>query len=334
MFKFKKTPVDVLAIGDLVTDAFIKIKEARVEEHPEHSYSELCLRFGDKVPYESVEVVRAVGNAANAAVSASRLGLNSGLNAIVGDDHEGKLCLTTLESNNVNIDYMGVDKTLPTNYHYVLWYGVERTILIKHSPFERHLPKNMVSPKWIYFSSLGANTEAFHHEIAGWLKEHPETKLAFQPGTFQIKLGLEHLKDIYEHTDIFFCNTDEARRILGNEETDVKKLMDMVNALGPKIVVITDGIAGAYARDIDGKHYFMPVYPHVPFERTGAGDAFSSTVMSAIALGKDLKEALTWAPINAMSVTQKVGAQAGLLSREKLEEFLLKAPADYKLKEI
>jgi hypothetical protein len=47
-------------------------------------------------------------------------------------------------------------------------------------------------------------------------------------------------------------------------------------------------------------------------------------------LGKTPLEAFTWGPINSMSVVQEIGAQKGLLSREKLEEYLSKAPADYK----
>ena len=78
----------------------------------------------------------------------------------------------------------------------------------------------------------------------------------------------------------------------------------------------------------------MPVYPHTPLERAGAGDAFASTLVSSLTLGKTLGEALTWAPINSMSVTQHVGAQKGLLTLEKLEEYLAKAPEDYVLKKI
>jgi len=70
--------IDFLAIGDITTDAFIKLKDAHVHkgiDNPESS--ELCIRFGDKVPYESVDVIRAVGNSPNAAVAAARLGLSS-----------------------------------------------------------------------------------------------------------------------------------------------------------------------------------------------------------------------------------------------------------------
>jgi len=326
--------IDILAIGDIVVDDFIRLKDAEATCDLDQENCKISLRFGDKVPYEFHEIVYAVGNSANAAVSASRLGLKSALSSFIGNDDYGIACKKSLTDNNVSLNYIETDPKLPTNYHYVLWYGPERTILVNHAPFERHLPKDMEAPKWIYLTSLGENTEGFHHEISSWLKDHPETKLAFQPGTFQMKLGKDKLKDIYARSDVFFCNIDEAQRILGIKELDPKILMDALYNLGPKIIVMTDGIKGAYAREENGDMLFMPIYPHEPVERTGAGDAFASTITSALAMGKTLEESLMWAPINAMSVTQEIGAQKGLISKEKIEEYLQKAPEDYKIKKI
>ena len=61
---------------------------------------------------------------------------------------------------------------------------------------------------------------------------------------------------------------------------------------------------------------------------------FSSTVLAAIILGKTLPEALAWGGVNAMAVVQEIGAHTGLLSREKLEEYLQNAPEGYKAKKI
>ncbi len=325
---------DFLSIGDIVVDDFIRLKDAEATCDLDQENCKLCVRFGDKVPFEFHEIVYAVGNGANAAVSAARLGISSATAGFLGADENGEACKKALTENGVSLEHVDTDPKLPTNYHYVLWYGPERTILIKHAPFERHVPKDLPAPKWVYLTSLGENTEAFHHEFSAWLSAHPETKLAFQPGTFQMKLGREKLKDIYAQSEIFFCNFEEAQRILGNTETDFKKQMDALHALGPKMIVMTDGMKGAYAREEDGTCWFMPIYPHVPFERTGAGDAFSSTVTVALLMGKTLPEALLWAPINSMSVVQQIGAQKGLLSKEKIEEFLAKAPADYKPRKI
>ena len=286
------------------------------------------------MPYEFVEIVRAVGNSPNAAVSASRLGLASGVITNMGNDLNGKECLETLKKEKVNADFVKIHKGKETNYHYVLWYEEERTILIKHQEYDYKFP-DIQPPKWMYLSSLAENSLPYHHEVAGWLKKHPETKLAFQPGTFQIKLGSRQLADIYSVSDLFFCNVGEAKRILKTSERDIKKLLKGINDLGPKTVVITDGPNGAYA--YDGKNsWYMPMYPDPkpPFERTGAGDAFSSTFTAAMALGFDIPTALAWGPVNSMSVVQKIGAQKGLLSRKGLEKYLKSVPTDYKPKKL
>ena len=324
---------DFIGIGDIVTDAFIKLKEAEVKDGADGN-KKICMNFGDKIPYEDVFVVPAVGNSTNACVSASRLGLKSALITNVGKDYQGKECLDVLKKEKVDTKFIKIYKDKKTNYHYVLLFGAERTILIKHEDFPYIFPE-IGEPKWIYLSSLGANSLDFHSEIEKYLDKHPNVKLAFQPGTYQMKFGAKALAGIYKRATIFTCNKEESQRVLETSESDIKKLLMGIRNLGPKIVAITDGKEGAYLAYED-KYYFMPIYPDIapPINRTGAGDAFSSTFTIAIMLGKTPKEALMWGPINSMSVTQQIGARAGLLSREKLEEFLKNAPADYKPREI
>lgn len=323
---------DFIAIGDMVTDAFIRLEEPSAHVDIDQNIKEICLRFGEKVPYKEVIVIPAVGNSANAAVSAARLGLKSALVSNIGDDYFGKECLAALKAEHVGTEYVTTHKDEKTNYHYVLWLGAERTILVKHEEYNYELP-DIDSPKWIYLSSLASNSLPFHGLIERFLANHPETKFAFQPGTYQIKFGKEAMGYFYKRADVFFCNKEESQRILETKEEDIKKLLAVMRKLGPKIVVITDGIKGAYSYD-GSDMFFMRPYPDQkpPLNRTGAGDAFSSTFVAALALGKDVRVALRWGPINSMSVVQQVGARAGLLTREILEGYLASAPADYEPK--
>lgn len=322
--------IDFLAIGDIVTDAFIELQDAWIETDNPEKNKELCMKFGDKLPYKKVDVVAAVGNSPNAAVSAHRLGLKTALLTDVGDDFFGNEQIQTLKSNGIDTQFVTQHKGLASNYHYVLRFGPERTILVKHTDFPYKFPKIEPAPRFIYLSSLGENSLPYHGEIARYLKEHPETKLAFQPGTFQMKLGKDTLKDLYELSYLFFCNKEEAQKILVTKESDIKNLLKMMRDIGPKIVIITDGPNGSYV--YDGQEYwFIPMYPDPapPVDRTGAGDSFSSTFTSAIALGKKIPEALSWGPINSMSVVQHVGAQKGLLHKDKLDLFLRDAPKSF-----
>jgi sugar/nucleoside kinase (ribokinase family) len=322
-------PLDFLAIGDIVIEPFIRLKDAEVYE--KSGQEMLGMRFGDKIPYESSTPMPAVGNASNAAVAAARLGLSSALRSYLGNDAHGKECMERLEEEHVQTEYMVIDPKRPTNHHYVLWFGNERTILVKHEEYDYEVPTLGVPPKWLYLSSLADHSLPYHHEIAHMLELYPDVKLAFQPGTFQMSLGVEALKPIYERTDFFVVNVEEAGRILKTpEERDIKILIKGLADLGPKMIAITDGTNGAYA--FDGSRYLrVPMYPDTrgPFERTGAGDAFTSSIVSALALGEPFEKALLWGPINSMSVVQDVGAQRGLLTREALQGYLDSAPAEY-----
>lgn len=320
---------DFVALGDIVTDAFIKLKDAK--ELVDHGERELCVRFGDKVPYEEVTEILAVGNAANAAVAAHRIGLSSAFITWTGDDRNGLACAEQLKTQGVSDEYVTIEKGKKSNYHYVLMYGAERTILIKHESYNYHLPANFEPPKYLYFSSISETAKDFHHEVATYVKAHPETKLVFQPGTFQIKLGAEELKDVYAVTEIFFCNKEEAQTILKSQETDIKKLMEALRGLGPKVVVVTDGPNGSNILDESGA-WHVPMYPDPapPVSRTGAGDATASTTVSFIELGMPAGEALLRGVINAASVVQGVGAQTKLLTKAEIEDWYAKRPVDFK----
>jgi sugar/nucleoside kinase (ribokinase family) len=95
----KNSKIDFLAIGDIVIDAFIKLKDAEVVGEPDTKNYKICMPFGEKIPFDDVYVINAVGNASNAAVSAARLGLATSFVTNIGDDQEGRDCLATLEKN-------------------------------------------------------------------------------------------------------------------------------------------------------------------------------------------------------------------------------------------
>lgn len=324
---------DVISVGDIVTDDFIELIEK--EEHPysnEHG-KWLAIPFGTKIPFDHHEVVPAVGNASNAAVAFARLSLNSSFATNIGGDQEGRDMLAVLQREGVDHRFVKVNPNNKSNYHFVLRFGAERTILIKHEEYDYHWPhfRPAEIPKWIYFSSISEHAIPYHDQVSDWLDQNPDVKLAFQPGTFQMEAGAERLKRIYQRSEILILNREEAVVVGGGNHADVHDLINKLHALGPKIVVVTDGSDGAYASD-GHTSFKMPIYPDIapPTDRTGAGDAFASTFVAALIKGNNIEGALQWAPINSMSVCQKVGAQAGLLKEPELEHYLRSAPDWYK----
>ena len=321
---------DFVSFGDITTDAFIKLKDASVNCDINHEHCMLCVKFGQKIPYESVTEVRAVGNGPNAAVSVHRLGLSSAPVTDIGDDRNGVDCIETLKKQGVSTEFVRVHPGKTTNYHYVLQYEAERTILVKHEAYDYKMPVFAEPPAWFYLTSLPLGSLEYQLQIAKYAKENG-AKLALQPGTFQLGLGKEKLAPVYQTSEIVFCNKEEAQQILGTDEHDMKSLLAGIRALGPKIAVITDGPKGSSIMDDNGA-WSMPMYPDPapPKNRTGAGDATASTTVAYILKGLEPKEALLRGLVNAASVVQGIGAQAKLLSKEEIEEWYAKRPADFK----
>jgi sugar/nucleoside kinase (ribokinase family) len=324
---------DVISVGDVVTDAFIKLLDDQAKTYQDDQGNWLAMLYATKLPFDHAEVIEGVGNASNAAVAFARLGLATSFVSNVGGDQYGRDIIVALGKNGVDTRFIRINPDKKSNYHYVLWYKEERTILIKHEAYDYHwphLPQSEI-PKWLYFSSVSQHALEFHDQVAGWLEANPDVKLAFQPGTFQMEAGAQRLARLYRRTEVLILNREEAVTVGGGNHDDVHDLLNHLHELGPKIVVITDGPEGAYASDGPNR-YKMPLYPDIapPFERTGAGDAFSSTLVAALIKGNTIEGALQWAPINSMSVVQKVGAQAGLLNERQLDEYLRKAPDWYK----
>jgi len=332
-----KKKLDVLSVGDVVTDAFIDLIDKYEYVEQTDKGPMLNIPLGTKIPYDHAQVIAGVGNAPNAAVAFARLGLESGLVSNVGADDWGREIISALKANNIDTRFVHTNTGKVSNYHYVLWYKDERTILIKHETYDYEWPKFRPSdvPRWIYFSSISDNAIEYHDEMADWLDENPEVKLAFQPGTFQMQAGVERLKRLYQRAEVVALNREEATDVFKANHDDIHDQLNKMHEAGIKIALVTDGPNGAYASD-GNKRWSMPLYPDPapPLERTGAGDAFASTFTAALMKGADVPSALLWAPINSMNVVQHVGAQEGLLTEDQVDYFLRNAPKDYFPKEM
>lgn len=322
----------VLAVGDIITDAFIKLDENYAQSYTdEHGYKRLAFELGAKLPYDSVEIIEAVECSPNAAVSMARLGLDASLMAWLGDDGPGKDMVSYLKSQNVDTSELAVEAGKKSNYHYVLRYGADRTKLQRFEDYSYKWRAPTETPDWLYLGVLGEKTWPLHEAILKYLNENPEVKLAFQPGMYHLMWGAEKLAEFYRRAAVVILNREEAVTVTNGNHDDIHDLLNKMHELGIKVAVITDGPDGAFASD-GQQRLKMPLYPDPapPLDRTGAGDAFASTFVAELALGNNVEGALQLAPINSMSVCQKVGAQTGLLSCAELEGYLRKAPDWYK----
>jgi ribokinase len=321
---------DIVSIGDTTIDAFIELHEASVHCNLNHVDCQLCISYANKVPFDNLTILPACGNSANNAIGSSRLGMKNAFIGAVGDDTNGRDILAELKKEKVNTSLVAINKGVPTNFHFVLVFRGERTILIKHQKFNYKLPGDL-STKWIYFSSMAEGTDKFHKEVESFLQKHKEVKLAFNPGTFQMRMGLKKLGGIYKRTEILFLNREEAQLVTQKTTRDIRTLAQAMHKLGAKIAVITDGRAGAYASD--GKTiWFLDHFPGPLIEATGAGDAFGTGFTAAIFHNKTVPEAMAWGAVNGGNVALHVGPHKGLQRKSEMESWIRKHPK-FKAKE-
>ena len=343
--KFFDNEYDIVTIGDIAVDAFIKIDQARESINPITGNRELGLIFGGKIPYEFSEEVFAVGNSGNASVACARLGLKTAIISNVGNDIYGKRSIDKLERERVDTKFVKTNSQKKTNYHYILWYKDDRTILTKHEEYTYNLPET-INTKWLYLSSLSEHSSEIHKDIEIFLEKNKNVKLIFQPGTFQLKMGKENLKNIYSRTELFLFNLEEAETITGvikvkksldvkERNVNIKRILLEIISLGVKIPVVTDGPNGSYII-IDGELYRMPIYNDLkkPVERNGAGDAFSATFSACYMKGMGMEDCMKWASINSMNVCQFIGSHKGLLKKEQILKLLERAPKGWGLNKL
>ncbi len=319
--------LEFLSIGDTSHNVYLEMTDetAHIVCKKDDENCQLCFSWADKIPVKHLYDTSASGNSANAAVSFARLGHSSALYAHVGGDEEGQRSIRTLKGENINTDYIVADADKITNFSTVLMMHGERSILVYHEHRHYVFPKAEPSV-WTYLSSMGEGSASIFPDIIRYVQE-TGSKLCYQPGTFQLKMGIEPTRELLKNTHIFMVNKEEAELYLNREPTDdFRSLLDGVRELGPHIALITDGRKGAYVSD--GMQYiFLGIIEEAPRnEATGAGDSFSSAFTAALQHGKSLGEAMLWGQAQASSVIQKVGPQAGLLSQAELEAILAKYP--------
>ncbi len=313
---------DVIAVGDTTIDMFLRISEGTVQCSLDEEACKLVLDYGGKVPVDSTERIIGVGNAANNVMGITKLGLKGAIYTHVGDDDCGKDMVAKFAREGVPTDYIVYDQGKKTNYSTVIDYQGDRTILVYHADRTYKLPR-FKKPKWIYFSSIMGNHDELNAELVSYIKKK-KVKLAFNPGTHQMRLGVKKLASVLSVTDILFVNKEEGERLVGKKKT-IPGLLRALARKGPKTVVVTNGRKGSHCLH-DGNIYNAGLLESTVVERTGCGDAYASGFLAATIKGLGPEDAMKWGSANAASVVEHVGSQRGLLTASQLTRTLAEHP--------
>lgn len=309
---------DLISIGDATIDNFVQILDAEVKCNLDKSKCVLCVEYGSKIAVERL-IHTVGGNAVHSAIGAARLKLKTAIYVNIGDDPSGKQILEKLKEEEVDTKYVKVIEGMESNLSTILTFKGERTIFAYHQDWKYQLP-DLEATKWVYFTSMSQSFTQSNllNELSLYL-QRTGAKLLYNPGTYQIQEGVKKYPKLLSLTEVFVVNKEEAEKILGGSE--IKKLLIKIVDLGPKMVVITDGSNGSFGFD-GGKFYHLGVFPANLVEKTGAGDAFATGVLTGLFYGQDLTEAMRWGAANSAAVVERVGPSFGLLIYDQMQEKL------------
>lgn len=320
-----KYPYEIVTVGETTIDAFMTIDDpSGYRLDAEHH--DVCIRPGAKINVDHYDFFMG-GNATNVAVGLSRLGYKVGLCSEIGDDELSIKIRNSLVKEN--LERLLVKQTPgASSFSVIINAGGDRTVFVQDVEREHDFHLDDVTTPFVFLTSMGNQWKEPYLKILKFVEENNAT-LAFNPGGHQLREGKEIIRGVLEKTTILFVNKEEAEMILLDKQTEqrdrahIENLLKQLQALGTKKIIITDGKNGSYGIDEDGEAHWLAIDGGKAVERTGAGDSYASGFIGATLAGLSFEKAMEWGAHNSTAVVSKVGAQAGLLTREEIENFTL-----------
>lgn len=263
------------------------------------------------------------GGATNAAVTFARQGLKASYIGKLGHDPAGAEIVRVLRRENVATDKIVYDTKLSTGYSSILISpNGERAILTyrgaSHELLSKEIAIRNLEADWFYLSTLNGN-----FDLLTKLLKHANThgiKVAFDPGHGELSQP-KKFRALLPLITVLKANAEELHQIFGGN--NLRETVVAANGICP-YVVGTNGAAGAYAV-FEGRMYQVGQFQKVKVvDRTGAGDAFGSGFVAALAIGLPIEDALTLGSANATSVVTKIGAKPGILTTHRIRRMKVK----------
>ncbi len=316
----------ICTVGSATQDIFILTEGAetmhlQLKNGPR---SFLLFEQGTKIDVPSIHYAIG-GGATNTAVGFSRIGHQAEAYFCVGNDPAGQTVQQQMVKESVSIEHVAkLEGTTGTSFiipsieknHVVFAHrGVNQQLSTKNFPL--HLFQKL---DYIYACPLSGAGKDLLLFLALEAKKHT-IPLVANPGMSQIGHEPEAFLAQLPSIDYLILNAYEAASLL-QAEHNPQAIPDHAQALlkkGPSIVVITNGAEGVYVATKSGL-YFHPSVHTKPVSGLGAGDAFGSGFIGALALKKTLEEAIIFGILNATSVIEHLDAQEGLLTLDELEK--------------
>lgn len=252
------------------------------------------------------------GKGANQAVAAARLGANVTMIGCVGDDSFGNTLIEHLTHQGIHTENVECVAHTSTGIASITLSDSDNSIIVVPGA-NNHVTSEMVNRNEAIIAN--SNMLLLQLEIplesvirAAKLAKKHNVKVILNPAPIQMLPN-----ELFELVDYLTPNEHEQELLfasLNDAEQEILKQKCIVTKGSKGVVFYKNG-------DIE-----IPSLKVEAVDTTGAGDSFNGALAFALCEGYDLEEACRFAnAVGAISVT-KLGAQSGMPTRNKVEEFL------------
>lgn len=268
--------------------------------------------------------IAAGGKGANQAVAAARAGGDVTFIARIGDDMFGQQAKDGFVKDNINVDHVLSDKDAPSGVA-LIFVGEDgqNSIAVASGANANLLPSDVqaasdaISTSDILIMQLETPLETVQKAVS--IASDNGVKVILNPAPAQALSD-----DILRHVSILTPNESETELLTGLKvasEKDVAAAADALMAKGIETVIVTMGPKGAFVATADSKE-LVSGFSVKAVDATAAGDVFNGTLAVAIAEGKPLRKAVSFANAAAALSVTKLGAQPSAPTREEIDKFL------------
>ncbi len=247
----------------------------------------------------ALDSIRAVGGpATTAAVTLARLGVETALSCVIGDDDAGRFVFETLKREGIDTQDVVVDKSVRTATGTIVVSRSEQTRAIMVQPHSQRpaKPANIYEYQWIHVDQFGMQT------IKDWgVKRGGAAKLSIDIGYDTPGLNAADY-DLYAPSE--------------NITTDVSTA-----ARDKNIVVVSKGGEGSVFSD-GIESGIVPAISAEIVSTLGAGDVFHGALVAAQVWNKPISEAVAIANTVAGLSCRALDGQSGIPTKAELTAYL------------
>ena len=270
------------------------------------------------------------GNAMTASINVKKLGAETSMIGMVGDDMFGEYLKKILVEHGVNVQGLKVSNKVQTSAS-VLMIDKEGERSFFHCVgtnavfSEKDIDYSIIEDSDLVFVTGSFLLDTFDgEETMKFLKKCKEMgKTTFLDVCWDAKGKWGELLDMsMPYIDFLMPSIDEAVCIAKKEDPD--EIADVFKSRGAKNVIIKLGSKGCYLRK-DGETkgtIYPPFYVENPVDTTGAGDSFCSGFLAAYARDMKVEDCMVFASAVASHCVREKGATTGIKSYEETIKFI------------